>query len=155
MNRQTSKKQLQGSGERRVMRPGWAWARWVMALAAIFTLLYLIQNPTSWGAFITLAVFVGLFFLFRRARRLEYDDENIYIIRAKKIVKTISFKDIVSIKRSAAKVNGERFWIVRYKDEGKEKKFRYFRLFFNKEFHQAVRDVNPDVVIWTHPFFNH
>ena len=155
MKQQTSKKETQGSGERRVMRPGWAWARWVMLPAVLFTFLYLIQNPTSWGAFIVLAVFVGLFFFFRRARRLEHDDENIYIIRAKKIVKTISFKEINSIKRSAAKVNGERYWIVRYNDGGKEKKLRYFRLFFNKEFHQAVRDMNPDVVIWTHPHFNH
>jgi len=155
MEYQASKKQTQGSGERRVLRPGWSWARWVMVPLVIFEALYLIQNPTSWPAFIVLFVFIGLFLLFRRARRLEHDDKNLYVIRAKKVVKTISFKEINSIKRSAAKVNGERFWIIRYNDGGKERKLRYFRQFFNKEFHKAVKDINPAVVIWTHPHFNH
>lgn len=133
MEYQASKKQ-QGSGERRVLRPGWAWAQWVMMIGVAFAVLNLIGNPTSWPTFIVLFVFVGLFFLFRRARRLEHDDENIYVIRAKKIVQTIPFKTINRIKRSATKVNGERFWIIRYQDGKKERKLRYFRQFFNKEF---------------------
>ena len=155
MGYQASRNQTQGSGKRRVIKSGWAWVRWVMILAIAIAAQNFFQNHESWPAFIVLLVFVGLFFLFKRARRLEYDDENLYVIRAKKNVKTIHFKEINSIKRSGARVNGERYWIIRYQDGDKQRKIRYFRLFFNKEFHQAVRDVNPNVVIWTHPHFNH
>lgn len=155
MGQSTSKGQKQNSKERKVLRPGWAWFQWVVLAGVIFTALNLIQNPTSWPTFIILFVFVGLFLLFRRARRLEFDEQNLYVVRAKKDAQTISFKNINSIKRSATKVNGERYWIIRYQEGDKERKLRYFRQFFNKEFQKAVKDVNPAVVIWTHPHFNH
>ena len=153
MEYRASKKQTQGSGERRVMRRGWAWARW-LSIPIVFFALPTTLHEYIWVNLVVIAFGVGVFFLFRRAKRLEYDDVNLYLIRNKK-EKVIPFTDIVSIKRSATKVNGERYWIIRYNDEGKEKQLRYFRQFFNKEFHQAVRDVNPSVVIWTHPHFNH
>lgn len=37
----------------------------------------------------------------------------------------------------------------------KNRTIRFFKMFFNKEFHLAVRIANPKVVIWTHPFFAH
>lgn len=126
-----------------------------MLAGVLYTGMYLFQNPTSWRTFIVLSSFVGLFFLFRRARRLEFDDENLYVIRAKKIVKIIPFSSIDSIKRSNTSVNGERYWVMRYKDGGKLRKLRYFKQFYHKAFAKAVKDVNPAVVIWTHPHFNH
>jgi hypothetical protein len=153
MKYKVSKKPPIGSGERRVIRAGKKWVRWLMIPVVFFAL------PTEfhsyiWVNILIIGIGVGLFFLLSRARRLEHDDINLYIIRGKE-EKVIPFTKINSIKRSAAKVNGERFWIIRYQDGSKERKVRYFRLFYNKEFQQAVKDQNPDVVIWTHPHFNH
>jgi hypothetical protein len=154
MEYQASKKQPLGSGERRVIRAGKAWMRWLMIPVVLFSIAHIYEHPTNWIGAIVLAIAVGLFFVFKRARRIEHDDVNLYIIRDKK-VQVVPFTQINSIKRSAAKVNGERFWIIRYQDGDRERKIRYFRLFFNKEFQQAVKEQNPAVVIWTHPHFNH
>ena len=139
-------------GERKVVRRGWAWARW-LAIPIVFFALPTTLHEYIWVNLIIIAFGVGIFFLFRRAKRLEHDEVNLYLIRAKK-EKVIPFLDIVSIKRSSTKVNGERYWIIRYKDGEKERSVRYFRLFFNKEFQKAVKDQNPEVVIWTHPHFH-
>jgi len=154
MNYQGSKKPPAASGERRVIRAGKAWMRWLMIPIAVFAIAHIYENPRSWVGGAVLVVSIGLFYMFQRARRIEHDDANLYIIRHKK-EHVIPFTQINSIKRSSAKVNGERFWIIRYQDGPKERKIRYFRLFFNKEFQQAVKDQNPEVVIWTNPHFNH
>ena len=113
------------------------------------------DKPYRWTGVIVLAISIGLFYLLKRARRLEHDDENLYIIRDKK-EKIVPFTSIISIKKSAARVNGSRFWIIRYEDDLRQKrKVRYFRDFYNKEFQNAARTANPKVVIWTHPHFAH
>lgn len=149
-----AKKNQPEKKERQVLRPGKAWMRWLMVPVAIFSILDIWDKPDRWTGVIVLAISVGLFFLFKRARRLERDDENLYIIRDKK-EKIVPYTSIISIKRSAAKVNGERFWKLKYNDGSKDRTIRFFRLFFNKDFHSAVRKANPKVVIWTHPHFNH
>ena len=143
-------------GERQVLKGGKAWMRWLMIPVAVLSVLDVIDKPYRFAGFIVLFISIILFFLLKRARRLEHDELNIYIIRDKK-EKVIPFTSVISIKKSRTKVNGSRFWIVRYKDENDQKtrKFRYFRSFFNKEFLQLVRIANPKVVIWTHPFFAH
>lgn len=154
MEYKASKGQTVGSGERKVIRKGWRWARWLMLPVALFSIPTSMEMPYFLITNIVLVLSIGLFFLFKRAKRLEHDDVNLYLIRDKK-ENVIPFTDIISIKRSATKVNGERYWIIRYKDVDRERSLRYFRLFWNKEFQQAVRDQNPSVVIWTHPHFNH
>ena len=153
MEYQASKKQPVGSGERKVIRKGWAWAQWI-SIPIVFFALPTEFHQYIWINLLIIAFGVGVFFLFRRAKRLEHDEVNLYLIRGKE-EKVIPFTEINSIKRSATKVNGERYWIIRYQDGSKERKVRYFRLFFNKEFQKAVKDQNPAVVIWTHPHFNH
>ncbi len=84
-----------------------------------------------------------------------HDDKNLYVF-CHKTETIIPFKDIISVKKSRARLNGSRYWIVSYKNQLKEeKKLRYFNTFFNKEFHNALRIGNPKIVIWTHPFFAH
>lgn len=134
---------------------GYYWLRYpMMVLMAIFG-LNLLFYPSSWTYAILLLVSIGLFFLFRRSKRMYYDDENLYILRHKN-EEVVPFTDIISIKKSRAKVNGSRFWILLYTNKRKEeKKVRFYRMFFYRAFHQAVKKVNPAVVIWEHPFFNH
>lgn len=152
--KKSNSKNKAGSGERVVINKGRSWLRWFMLPVAFFSIPTSLDMPYFLIANIILITSIAMFFVLKRAKRLEHDEVNLYLIRDKK-EKVIPFTDIVSIKRSNTKVNGERFWKIRYKDEGQERTVRYFRLFFNKEFHQAVRDQNPEVVIWTHPHFNH
>ncbi|MFY0630575.1 MAG: hypothetical protein JXR05_09350 [Flavobacteriaceae bacterium] len=141
--------------KREVIKSGKAWIRWLMIPIAFFAVLDIWDKPYRWTGLIVLLISIGLFYLFKKARRLEHDDENLYIIRDKK-EKVVPFISIISIKRSAAKVNGSRYWILSYRDDlDKKRKLRYFRSFYNKEFQEALRIANPKVVIWTHPHFAH
>ena len=126
--------------------------RWLM-IPVVFFAIPIEINAYIWVNILIMSIGVGLFFVFLRARRIEHDDVNLYIIRNRN-EQIIPFTKINSIKRSAAKVNNERYWIIRYQDGDREWKIRYFRLFHNKEFQQAVKKQNPDVVIWTHPHFH-
>lgn len=154
MSKSRIAKRVKGKGERKVIRKGKSWMRWLMIPVALFSIPTSTEMPYFLITNIILVGSIVLFFVLKKAKRLEHDDINLYLIRDKN-ERVIPFTSIVSIKRSNTKVNGERFWKIRYKDEGQEKILRYFRLFWNKEFHQAVRDQNPEVIIWTHPHFNH
>ena len=155
MEFKASKNQFTSSGERRTFKSGISWMRWLMLLPGLFALLHIYEHPESWVGFCVLVIAAVLFYVLKRARRLEHDDANLYIIRDRKET-FIPFTAIVSIKRSRTKVNGSRFWILLYEEsKTKKRKIRYFKSFFNKEFHESVRKVNPKVVIWTHPHFNH
>lgn len=154
MEYKASKKEQKNTGKRRVLVHGRSWLKWIALFVILLSVLHIFSNPDSWTGPIVLTVSIGLFFLFKRARKIQFDDENLYIIRDKR-EKIIPFTAVVSIKRSATKVNGERFWKLKYEDETKQRTLRYFRSFFNKEFHTAVKKANPAVVIWTHPHFNH
>lgn len=89
---------------------------------------------------------------------MSFDDNNLYIINGKR-ERIIHFTDIVSIKKSATKINSRRYWKIRYKEgDGTEKTRRYYPPFFDntqKKFYMAVQQKNSKVVVWTHPFFNH
>jgi len=148
-------KKVVPKGERKVIKVGKAWMRWLMVPVVFFSILDIWDKPYRWTGLIVLAISIGLFYLLKRARRLEHDDASLYVIRDKK-EKLIPFTSIISVKRSGATVNGSRYWILLYEDElRKKRKIRFFNDFFNKEFHNKLRKGNPKVVIWTHPHFAH
>lgn len=141
--------------KREVIKSGKAWMRWLMVPVVFFSVLHIFEHLTSLTGYIVLLISIGLFYVFKRARRLEHDELNLYIIRDKKET-IIPFTSIISIKRSGMTVNGSRPWKIRYDDHiRKERKIWFFNDFFNKKFHNAVRIANPKVVIWTHPLFAH
>ena len=149
------KKKIEARGERKVLKSGKAWMRWLMVPLAFFSILDIWDKPYRWTGLIVLIISIGLFYLLKRARRLEHDERNLYIIRDKKET-IVPFTDIISIKRSGMKVNGSRPWKIRYEDHiRKERKIWFFNDFFNKKFHNAVKIANPKVVIWTHHYFAH
>lgn len=142
--------------EKKTITFGKAWLRYLLVPFILVFVFGIFAGDFNDGwTFVFLFISIGLFLLIKRARKLKHDDEYFYIIRDKK-EKAIHFSQIISIKKSRSKVNGSRYWILRYKIEGadKIKKCRFFSS-FDGEFHRAVRKVNPDVVIWTHPHFNH
>lgn len=107
--------------KREVIKQGKAWMRWIMVPFAFFSVLHFFSNPLSLKGYVAFLITVGLFYLLKRARRLEYDEKNLYIIRDKK-EKVVPFTSIISIKKSRTKVNGERFWKLKYEDTLLKKK---------------------------------
>ena len=96
-----------------------------------------------------------IFMVFRFSRRLYFDEKNFYIVRGN-YEKEIPFTNIISLKKSSTKVNGERYWKLLYKDkDGEEHICRFFKMFGIKEFQNAIRAENKDIIIWDHPFFGH
>jgi len=142
--------------KRETISNGYRWIRFLIFPVAFVLISNIINTDINrWRNVVFLMISIGLYVLLKRLRRLNYDDENLYVIHGKK-EKAIHYATIVSIKRSSTKVNGSRYWILRYNDENnKTHKIRYFLSFFYSDFHKKVRLINPDVVIWTHPHFNH
>ena len=134
--------------------------RYIFGLLSVFLLLNMIQELSAGtGTLLTFFISTILFFLLYISRWIQFDDEYIYRRYGKK-EKAVSFLTIVSIKRTAAKVNGRRMWKVTFlDDEEKEKGFRFLEGNFQhgstKEFIKKVEMVNPEVVVWEHPFFDH
>lgn len=141
--------------ERKPISNGIGWMRFLLIPVILVLLSEVIYSENRWIYLPFFLLSIALYYRLKNARKIKIDDQFLYLVYGKK-EKVIPFQKIISIKRSSAKVNGNRYWILRYQlEEGKIKSVRYFRDFFNKEFHQAVRLKNPEVVIWTHPHFNH
>ncbi len=93
-----------------------------------------------------------LVFLLYIYRTVKYDDRNVYFISGRK--KTIiPFESFTELKRSKSKINNNRFWILKYKDEdGKIKTRRFFHGVFQdspKAFHEAIHKIRPLPIKWT------
>jgi|GEM_PF-1943402 len=145
--------------ERTELSNGYRWWRHVLYLPILFFLMGVISfNSNVLWMVAGLCVSIGLYILLLRSRRLRFDDLNLYVIHGQ-VERAIHYTAIESIKKSRAKVNGRRFWIVTYDDGSwRKRKLRYFPWDFggvSTQFNNAVRQVNPKVVIWEHPFFNH
>lgn len=144
--------------ERLRLSNGFRWARWVFAFIGVFALLGLLTWESPVQNIIVLVICVVLFYLFNRSRRVFFDSRNIYILRGRDEAE-IPLRTVRSLKKSRAKVNNKRFWIVTYEGDGaQEKKFRFFPVTFDsnvKKLKEHLKKNNPEVVIWDHPFFNH
>lgn len=131
------------------------WWRFIIAILVVFLSLNMIQEGsyTSWRILL-IFILSGIVYLLWKRRRLKFDSKNLYIKRGNEET-VVPLAAIVSIKRSRTKVNSQRYWILMYLDDQKEAHKLRYDSDFNKEFHTAVRESNPSVIIWTHPFFNH
>ena len=130
------------------------WWRFIIALVILIVTLGMIQEGTySSLKTLILLILTGIIYLLWKHRRLKYDSKNLYIQRGKEET-NFPLSNILSIKKSKTKINGQRFWILIYLDKQKMEKKLRFKSNFNKEFHNTVRQNNPNVVILTHPFFN-
>lgn len=131
------------------------WLRFPIVLVVLIFLSELLKFNSYWQYHLLFfLIFSGLFYLLWNRRRLRHDSKFLYILRGKTESKVL-LSNVVSIKRSRAKINGSRYWILIYLDEIKEERKLRFNSDFNKPFFDAVRENNSEVVIWEHPFFNH
>ena len=131
------------------------WLRYPIGFLAIIFLVEFFKFTSHWHYYLTtFTILSGIFYWLWNRRMLRHDSKNLYILRGKTET-IVPLSKVVSIKRSRAKVNSSRYWILIYLNELKEEKKLRFDSDFNKPFFDAVRDNNPEVVIWEHPFFNH
>ncbi len=120
-----------------------------------FFLAEVFKSNSDWHYYLTaFLILSAIFYWLWNRRLLRHDSKNLYI-RKGNTETTVPLSSVISIKRSRAKVNSSRYWILVYLDEVKEEKKLRFDSDFNKPFFNAVRENNPEVVIWEHPFFNH
>ena len=144
--------------ERKTLSYGIRWPRYIFAVVGFFILIEIISSLQEVLQNLTQFMLCGmLYFIFYRFRRLQFDSNNLYIIKGKDEV-VVPFASIISIKKSSTKVNGSRYYKILYQDEFKEEHIlRYFPGIFgeSKNFIAAVKKVNPNVIHWDHPFFNH
>jgi len=131
------------------------WLRFPIAIVVVILFTDFLKFNSYWQYHLLFfLIFSGLFYLLWNRRRLKHDSANLYIKRGKDETR-VPLSNIVSIKRSRTKVNSKRYWILIYLDEIKQERKLRFDSDFNKPFFDAVRDNNPKVIIWEHPFFNH
>jgi len=131
------------------------WLRFPIAIVVVILFTDFLKFNSYWQYHLLFfLIFSGLFYLLWNRRRLKHDSANLYIKRGKDETR-VPLSNIVSIKRSRTKVNSKRYWILIYLDEIKQECKLRFDSDFNKPFFDAVRDNNPKVIIWEHPFFNH
>jgi len=131
------------------------WLRFPIVIVVVILFTEFLKFNSYWQYHLLFfLIFSGLFYLLWNRRRLKHDSANLYIKRGKDETR-VPLSNIVSIKRSRTKVNSKRYWILIYLDEIKQERKLRFDSDFNKPFFDAVRDNNPKVIIWEHPFFNH
>ncbi len=144
--------------ERKTLASGTRWPRFIFAVVGFFILVEIVSEPGEFLIKLFLLMLCGIFyFVFYRIRRLQFDNDNLYILKGKDET-VVPFVSIISIKKANTKVNGQRYYKILYKDEfNTEHIRRYMPGIFgeSKNFIATVKKANPDVVHWSHPFFNH
>lgn len=144
--------------ERIQLTNGYRWWRWLFVPIALIAFVGLLYWENVINNIIGLVICTVLFYLLNRARTIYFDSTNLYLVYGKE-EKIVPLRAVKSLKRSAAKVNGSRYWILIYEGDGsQEKKFRFFCGPFGstiKKFISALKSQNSNVVVWTHPHFNH
>lgn len=129
--------------------------RFPMLFVSVFMGAEVLRFDENWSYYLlAFLILTGLSYLLWKRRRLKHDSKNLYIKRGKDETR-VPITNIISIKRSRAKINGCRYWILIYSDEIRQERTLRFDSDFNTPFFDAVSENNPKVVIWEHPFFNH
>ena len=133
---------------------GYSWVRYLLVPVLMFQVLYLYKFPNlGWTYIFITLLSIGLFIAFKYARKIKHDKENLYLVKASH-EKVIPFSNIISIKKSGAKINGHRFWKLNYKDTNNVKHTIRFFSSFNHDFHDLVRISNPEVIICNDPHYH-
>ena len=131
------------------------WLRFPLLFVSIFMAAETLRFNSNWSYYLLVfLILIGLSYLLWKRRMLKHDSKHLYIKRGKDETR-VPLSNIISIKRSRAKVNASRYWILIYLDEIKQERKLRFDSDFNTPFFDVVRENNPNVVIWEHPFFNH
>tara|TARA_R110001592_G_scaffold95324_7_gene274729 strand:- start:3356 stop:3820 length:465 start_codon:yes stop_codon:yes gene_type:complete len=109
------------------------------------------------GSFIILLFFIAFFLFFSINKVVEYDNQNMYILRETQ-TEIIPLKNILKIKMTMTTLNHSIFWKITYLDDlGITKNIRILpRIWYQnfKSFREEVNKANKDVIIknYSHSF---
>jgi hypothetical protein len=130
-----------------------------IVVGIIYTLAQTVIDPSkliflsAW-----LFIFGGTFWILYRAKKIEFDDEFMYIIGLKSEEK-IPLKNIYKVKLTMFSINNSNAWKIGYYDaDGKENSLRLMPRVFHynyfTEFQNRIKSINKDVEIknWSSSF---
>ena len=122
---------------------------------------YFRKNNIDLKSIIPLLIFLiicfGLYYLFDKAKTIEFDNDFIYVI-GKSEKEKIPLKNVYKVKLTMIELNNLNIWKIGYlNNDGIKKTVRILPRFFNKhfkEFKDLVKNANKDVIIqnWSHSF---
>lgn len=101
---------------------------------------------------LTLFIFllIGLYFIFDKAKSIEFDDENLFIT-SKNSDEKIPFNNILKIKKTLAEINDRDIWKIQYLDKNNiEKSIRIWPRWNSKyfeEFKKITLNINKEIEI--------
>ncbi|BCY29590.1 hypothetical protein [Flavobacterium okayamense] len=141
------------------------WVRFIPAvvfMALLYSIVNLInshnrENEALIGICISAIVCVLLYFIFDSAKKVEFDQNHMFIT-SKNGEERIPLKNIHVIKLTSLEINKRKMWKIKYTDNYvTEKSVRILPRLFNNEFEKfkdAVYKANNKVLIqkWTHTF---
>ncbi|MCE7991042.1 MAG: hypothetical protein HEP71_03645 [Roseivirga sp.] len=138
--------------KRTTISNGIRWVRYPLIPVILELVISSIENAeTRSRDLLILLVFLLLYYLLFKMRRVRFDEGHIYRIYGKK-EKAVPFSEVQRIEKSGAKLNSRRMWRLRYLDADKEEKnFLFIDGIFQhgsvKELIEKVRAVNPGVEV--------
>ena len=141
------------------------WARFIPAavfVALLYSIVNLInndnrENEALIGICISAIVCVALYFIFDSAKKVEFDQNHLFII-SKKGEESIPLKNIHGIKLTSYEINNSNMWKIKFTNRSNSYDSVKFLPIYNdnsfEEFKQTVYQANPNVSIqkWTHSF---
>ncbi len=141
--------------KRKIITNGLGWVRFLLVPVILFVTIQMLSGQFNGQNKASIIVLLAIaFFLLTLARRLHYDEKGLYFIRGKQET-LIPFRAILSIKRSATKVNGSRYWVLKHGDAtGKVRTIRYYGSYDAQDFINLALRENPDITFWAHPHFH-
>lgn len=113
--------------ERKLLSHDMTFSRIISAVLLILVPLLLIKASAPWWAPIIAVAIVGQMtvFIFYLPDTIEFDDNNMYIIRSNGEV-SVDLRDIYKVKMVAFAVNRRYMWRIKYRVDGIEKTARFY-----------------------------
>lgn len=122
----------------------------------IYCILFMsIPNKTMAAYAVGLIIFGMFFYLLHHSKKVEFDDDYMYITGRKK-TEVIPLKNVYKIKLTMASINNAPLWKIGYSDEtGNQKAVRILPKFFSDDFETfksvvSIKNENVKIKNWSH-----
>jgi hypothetical protein len=135
--------------------------KYIVVALTVYLLYFIffvgVDNQTKLAYCVGIIIFGIAFYLFHHSKKVEFDDDCMYITDRKK-TQIIPLQNVYKIKLTMTSINNANLWKIGYYDEtGQSKAIRILPKFFSEGFETFKRTVkvkNDNVKIknWSHSF---
>ncbi len=145
--------------KRTTLTNGLRWLRHPLAVIIILVIPEAFQKSANQQIIIvSLLIAAIVWIILYMSQRIRFDSGNFFITNGQR-ERVIPFAQIDSVKRSGRKYNNRKYWYIEYSDKDDQPKKKYFlegNFQHNsvKELIEAIKEVKPNLLVWTHPHFN-